>query len=132
MTEIIKTDKKLVPAQIAEKIIKLEQLKKDVASQLDALKSELLEFTRSNDVYTLKTGTYTISRCKRQTVNVYDPSSVKEWGLLNGYDLHTTYTLTPESEKVVKDLVKKGIVVPNTSLQESEYLTVRIAKVNKK
>ena len=128
MTEIVKTESKIVPADMAVKIIKLEQLKKNIEDQLDDLKAQLLEFTQANDVYTLKTGTYTISRCKRQTVAIYDASSVKEWGLMNGYDLHTTFALTPESKKVVEGLVKKGQEVPNTSMKETEYIAVRVAK----
>jgi hypothetical protein len=127
MTELVKKQS-LIPAEMAEQIIKLTNLKKEVASKLDDLKAELLRITQENDVYTLKTGQYTISRGHRDTVNILDHKSAFDYLIERDIPAETVTRLSPETESLVKGMVKKGTPVNGASLQQTEYISVRVAK----
>ena len=126
MTEIVKTNNQLAHAQMAEKIIKLEQLKKDITAQLDELKAQLLEFTQANDVYTLKTGSYTISRGKRQTVAILDHQAAAQWLFDNGIEPHMVETLAVSDQAQIKEFIKKGKQVNGCTNKETEYISIRV------
>lgn len=127
MTAIVKTQK-LVPAEIAEKVIKLTELKKQITEQLDELKAQLLEFTQANDVYTLKTGSYTISRGKRQTITILDHKAAFD-SLSELFNEPTMIeVLSPSDQKMVSDLVKKGKQIKGTTHQTTEYISIKVAK----
>lgn len=127
MTAIVKTQK-LVPAEIAEKVIKLTELKKQITEQLDGLKTELLEFTQENDVYTLKTGSYTISRGKRQTITILDHEAAFQSLTDNFCEPKMVQVLSPADQKLVSDLVKKGKQVKGTTHQTTEYISIKVVK----
>lgn len=128
MTVEITTTKSIVPAEMAEKIIKLTDLKKKITEELDLLKEQLLEITQQHDVYTLKTGTYTISRGKRQTVTILDHEAAFKKLVELGNEPTMVEVLAPTFQELAKSLVKKGQLINGVTHQETEYITVKIAK----
>jgi hypothetical protein len=127
MTGIIKKEN-IIPAEIAEKIIKLTELKKQVSTQLDDLKDQLLTFTQQNDVYTLKTGSYTISRGNRQTISILDHEAAFAYLVQNMSEPKMVSVLSPSDQELVKKMVKKGQNVDGTTHQSTEYISIRVAK----
>lgn len=127
MTKIV-TKQELIPADKAKEIIKLTQLQKEVKSRLDSLKAELLAYTQENDVLTLKTGAYTISRAKRDTITVMDHESAYKFLQDKNIPADMVRVLSDATENVVKTLVKSGTNVAGVAHQQTEYISIRVAK----
>lgn len=129
MNDILVSPKgKLSPMQKAERLVKLAELKKQVTEAYNALRDDLLTITQELDVYTLKTGSYTISRAKRVTPSVEDFETLKA-ALEKAKIPYTTKTVFGDQMEVVfKELIKDGRKLAGLEARESEYVTVRVNK----
>lgn len=128
MTDMI-TQQVLTPSEMAVKLVKLTQLKKQVDAEIQEYRDKLLEETRRNDVLTLKTGQYTISRCKRITPTLENLEDLRGWFTDMGLTFATKEVPEDWVMSTVRDSVKKGNIPEGISAQETEYVVV---KVNKK
>ncbi|RKY72543.1 MAG: hypothetical protein DRP97_00485 [Candidatus Latescibacterota bacterium] len=114
----------LKPFEIAEQVVKLQSVKKEVDSRLKEMKASLLETTKSLDVLTLKTGSYTISRATRSTVKVLDKKALSKE--LESMNVEVVYGMDMDYMKpVVKKLVDD---LDNAEVNETEYVSIRINK----
>lgn len=128
MNDLI-TQQVLSPSEMAVKLVKLTKLKKEVDAQIAVFREQLLEETKRNDVLTLKTGSYTISRCKRVTPTLESLEDLRGWFEHKGLEFATKEVPEDWVMATVRDSVKKGNVPEGISAQETEYVVV---KVNKK
>lgn len=117
---------KLSPMQKAERLVKLATLKKQVTEAYNAIRDDLLQITQELDVYTLKTGTYTISRAKRVTPSVENFDTLKA-SLEKANIPYTTKTVFGDAMvEVFKQAIKDKMDLPGLEAQETEYVTVRV------
>ena len=68
MSKITKTEQ-LVPVEKVDRLLELQKIVSDAKPEIEKLKQELLTVTQDLDVYTLRTGDFTITRANR--VNSY-------------------------------------------------------------
>lgn len=117
-------DQKLSPVVMSDQLLKLETLKKETERRIKALKSDLLNQMRQNDVLTLKTGKYTISRSNRATPVIHDHQLVKQELEAAGHQVLTKEVI---DMNYMKPLVMK-FVPDGSEIRETEYISIRITK----
>ena len=123
-SDITEVTPDLSPMQIAQQVVKLEQLHREIKGRLDNMKSQLLAKTKELDVITLKTGSYTISRASRKTIKVLSKKGLAKE--LEGMGLEVLYAIDMDYMKpVVKNVIDKLEYATET---ETEYVSIRIAK----
>lgn len=118
----------LSPMQKAEKLVKLAALKKQVTEAYNQLRDDLLQITQELDVYTLKTGSYTISRAKKITPSVTDVEELK--AALDERDIpyKMKEVFADFMAPVFKQLVEQGTELSGLEGKVTEYVSVRVAK----
>ncbi len=118
----------LTPAKIAEDVVKLEVLSKQIKQRLDAYKTRLLEEMKEKGVLSLKLETMTVSRAKRKTVKVIDDALLAEALEATGNEVvRKTIVDMDYMKPLVVSLLEKG-EVKGASYSETEYVSVRLAK----
>ena len=127
--KVVKTEK-MMPIEVAGEVMKLEKLKKDIEARLRDHKRNLLIVMKELGVKTLKTETYTLYRSNYKRVRVVDDVKAFEDLVKRGIPAETKVVLDMDVMKLPLDqLVKeKGEEVDGVELQESEYVSVRLAK----
>ena len=115
------------PMEMAEQLMKLEKLKKDVDARLSDLKRELLATMQDLDVLTLKTGSYTLSRKTWSRVSVTDDKEAEKALAKMGVPVETKMVINMDLMKVpIRNLVvNEGKEIDGIKRQETEYVTVR-------
>jgi len=122
MTDL--TAKVLSPMEIAEKVVELEKLQRQLKIKVSDMKAQLLKTTQDLDVLTLKTGSYTISRVKRQNLNVINKKALAEE--LESMGIDVIYSIDMDYMKpVVKNRVEE---LNNAEMTDTEYISIRINK----
>ena len=116
------------PMEKAAKLVELEVILKEIKQQIDEYKAELLQVTKELDVMTLKTGSYTISRAKRISPKVIDFDALKS--SLEKADIpYVTQEVFGDQMKLVfKQLAEEKREMAGLEVQETEYLSIRVAK----
>lgn len=117
--------KGLTQSQKAERLLKLTDLKKQVETAYNALRDELLKSTQELDVYTLKTGSYTLSRATRITPQVTDYKKLKETLEKENIPYTTKEVFGDEMTEVFKLAIKEGRVLEGLESKVTEYITIR-------
>lgn len=129
MTELNIIDMKAVtPAEQAQKLIKLKELKSQVDARLKEINESLLASMSELGVLNLKTEEMTITRAKRTTVSVSDMGAMKSFFEDKGLEFNTEEVVDKTTLNVAKAMVKDKQVVDGTEVKETEYITIRIAK----
>lgn len=123
--------KTIIPAAQISKLIELEKEYKLIKAQIDEYRTELLATMQNNDVVSLKTGTYTLSRSKRITPHVLDVKELKEALDKENIPYKIIATFAPQMNIVFKKLIEDGRMLPGLSGNETEYVSIRIAKEDK-
>jgi hypothetical protein len=127
MTGKLVVQQEITPALATEKLMKLETLKKQVSKEIEELKGQLLQVMDANNVKSLKTDKYTISRSERQTVKVLDDSKAAQALRERDVEVRMVEVLSDETKNMLKTMVKvadiAGVEVTNTP-----YVSVRINK----
>lgn len=118
----------LTQSQKAERLLKLTELKKQVETAYNALRDELLKSTQELDVYTLKTGSYTLTRATRVTPQVTDYTKLKETLEKENIPYTTKEVFGDEMTEVFKLAIKEGRVLDGLESKVTEYITIREAK----
>ncbi len=99
---------------------------KKIKESRDRLREELLQLTQELDVYTLKTGDYTITRGKRVTPQVTNYKllrrSLDEAKI--PYEVHETFT--PQMTAVFREVVRMGKELDGLEATETEYVSIRV------
>lgn len=121
-------DNKIVPAQAVDKILKLETLKKQIDSELKELRERLLLVMECNDVESIKTGAYTISRAERATIKVDDDLLAAESLRAMDIEVKTKTVLDDCMMPTVKELSKSGKLIEGVSTNITPYVSIRVKK----
>jgi hypothetical protein len=116
------------PMEKAAKLMELEQQKKILTDMITEIKSDLLEVMQGQDVISLKTGQYTITRAKRITPQIVDFESLKRSLDLHDIPYETKEVFDERMMPVFKTLVEEGREVPGLEGLQTEYVMVRLAK----
>lgn len=98
-----------------------------ITDQMDAVKQTILETLKEAKMLSLKTETGTASITRRQTVKITDETQVKNWLQMNGWELDEYTKLDPLRTKPILEnaVFQQGEVIDGTSLETSEYLSLR-------
>lgn len=127
MNEII-TQQTKTPAEMAARLVKLKEAKKMIDDELKEINEKLLEEMQHFDVLTLKTGQFTVSRAKRVTPKVTNLDDLEGYFTDKGLQFTTKAVPDDVTMNTIKEMVKAGTMPDGVEAQETEYVTVRIAK----
>ena len=127
MNEIITTQAK-TPAEMALKLVKLKELKAEIDGQLKEINIKLLEEMSALGVLTLKTDQMTISRASRTTSKVTNLADAQHYFKEKGLPFGVKMVADDVTMNVVKEMVKSGITPDGIEANNTEYVTVRLAK----
>lgn len=127
MNDLLKLEG-LTQSQKAERCLKLAELKKQVDTAYNALRDELLKSTQELDVYTLKTGSYTLTRATRITPQVTDYTKLKETLEKEKIPYTTKEVFGDEMTEVFKLAIKEGRVLDGLESKVTEYITIKGGK----
>jgi hypothetical protein len=129
MSDELAQKEQLAPMEVAEQVMKLEQLKRDVDKRLKEYKSQLLDVMTEMDVVQLKTGSYTLSRKEYNRVSVEDDMEAKAALEAMEVPVETKEVLDWDLMKIpVKTLVDEGKQIPGIKEIRTPYVSVRLAK----
>lgn len=124
----------LTGLELAQNIVKLEALKKEVAGRLEEMRSRLLVQLQEQDVMQIKTGSYTISKARRITTKVTDQIKAIEFlkPRLGEANVMTKLVLDMDYMKPVLDgIIEEGGTIDGVEQLVTEYPIVRLAKEKK-
>ena len=127
MTDLLKIEA-ISPIEKAGQIVQLEAISRGINEKIKQYKADLLKLTQEQDVYMLKTGKYTISRAKRVTPRVIDFETLKESLEKARVPYETKEVFADEMSLVFREAVKQGKKFDGLEAQETEYISIRIAK----
>ena len=120
------------PMQKVEKLIEYQAIVKDLKPKIDELKADLLKVTQDLDVYTLKTGRYTISRAKKITPKVINFKQLKE-SLDKAEIPYITEEVFAEQMKLVfKQAIEEKRELEGLEALVTEYISIRIKESEEK
>jgi len=129
MSDELAQKEQLAPMEVAEQVMKLEQLNRDVDKRLKEYKSQLLDVMTEMDVVQLKTGSYTLSRKEYNRVSVEDDMEAKAALEAMEVPVETKEVLDWDLMKIpVKTLVDEGKQIPGIKEIRTPYVSVRLAK----
>jgi len=117
----------ITPSEACKQLIKVKALIKDLKEREEMLSAQLLEVMQRNDVLSLKTGEYSISRSTRITPKVYDINTAKA-ALATITEVRTKEVLDESMFPLIKQLIASGSVIDGIDAQVTEYTQVRVAK----
>lgn len=126
-TDIIQAQAK-TPAEMALKLLKLKEIKAEVEKQLDDINARLLTEMSQLGVLTLKTEQMTITRAKRITPKVANMADAKAYFRTLGLEFATKTIPDDVTMHTIRQMVKDGQQPDGVEAQETEYVTVRVAK----
>ncbi len=116
------------PMAKAKRLFEIEVELKALKKEDKELRADLLKVTQELDVYSLKTGTYTISRAKRITPRVVDFETLKKSLNEEQIPIVTEETFAPQMKIVFQNLIEEGKELEGLEGLQTEYITVRLAK----
>jgi hypothetical protein len=125
MNDIL-VQKKNSPAEKAKKLVELQVIIKNAKVEADALKADLLEIMQSQDVLTLKTGSYTLSRAHKVTPQVVDFKLLKQ--SLDKADIPymVEEVFTDQMKIVFKQAIEEGRELDGLESLTTEYVSIRV------
>ncbi len=126
MTDLLTLEPKS-PMEKAAQLVQLETLKRQITERIDQYRADLLAITKELDVFSLKTGSYTISRVVKKLPRVEDFELLK--ASLEAADIpyNTKEVFADFMTVIFSRVVKEGRHLDGLGILESEYIMVRIA-----
>lgn len=116
------------PMAKAARLIELQNIMKSIKPEIDAIKADLLKVTQELDVYTLKTGSYTISRAKKVTPEVVNFETLKKSLDEKNIPYQTVKAFSVNMRHVFQKLIEDKVEIEGLDGLETEYIMVRINK----
>lgn len=124
--------RKTLPVDKARRLMELQALMKELKIEADELKADLLKTTQQLDVYTLKTGEYTISRVKKITPHVEDFETLKKALEEAEIEVYTEETFSPVMDVVFKQILADGKNIDGLEGKVTEFISIRLARKEEK
>lgn len=132
MNEITKPQTNLMTA--AEKTVELSAKARDLRAELKRIEDELrpyreqlLQATQQNDVYQLKTGSYTISRVQRISPVVENFEELEKTLQENNIP-YETEVVFKNMDMTFKEAIKQKLDWKGLNARVTEYVAVRVTK----
>lgn len=121
--------RKTLPVDKARRLMEVQAILKELKVEADELKADLLRTTQELDVFTLKTGDYTISRVRKVTPQVTDFEVLKEQLERNNIEVYTQETFAPQMDLVFKQIIENGnLDLDGLEGKITEYISIRLAR----
>ena len=124
--------KALLPIEQIKRLVELDKQYEEIKKERDILRMQLLTTTQELDVYSLKTGQYTISRAKRITPRVTSFETLKKSLDKANIPYETYETFTPQMSILFRELARQEKHLIGLEIVETEYITIRTKKDEKK
>ena len=119
-----------LPVEKIQRLIELEAQERKIKAQINLYREELLVMTQQNDVYTLKTGKYTLSRATRITPKVISFNKLKESLEKNEIPYETYETFTPQMSVVFREISRQRPELMDKldglDYLKTEYISIRV------
>ena len=131
MTNDILVTKKNSPAEKAKQLMELQRVYNEIKPQILALKADLLQIMQDQDVLTLKTGTYTLSRAKRITPFVAEFDLLKKSLDSAEIPYETEEVFTAQMDVMFRKAIDEGRDLPGLESKVTEYVAVRVKSERK-
>jgi uncharacterized coiled-coil DUF342 family protein len=132
MTDLI--EKAKLPIEDVDRFMELTEKAKDLRDQLKEVndemvkyRDELLRTTQELDVYTLKTGDYTISRVVRITPVVEDFNALRATLEAESIPFETEEVFK-NMDSLFKEAIKQDRELSGLGKRETQYISVRVNK----
>ena len=109
------------------RLMELQAIVKKLKPEIDELKADLLKVTQDLDVYTLKTGNYTLSRAKRITPQVVDFKLLKETLDKEDIPYETEEVFTAQTNVMFKQAIADKRELAGLEALETEYISIRLS-----
>lgn len=123
-------DEEMSPMEAARSLVDIELQLKNLEQQKKFLKGLLMNVMKAHDTFSLRTGSYTLSRVKKPFVKVLSVERLKQYLDKKDIPYYTQEVFAPSMDEVFKTLAKQEEnPVPGLDYHETEYVMV---KVNKK
>lgn len=120
--------RKTLPVDKAKRLMELQTIMKEIKPEIDQLKADLLGVMQGQDVFTLKTGSYTLSRSKRVTPQVVDFNTLKKSLEDAEIEVITETVFAPQMDIVFKQAIEEGKEFKGLEGKTTEYISIRLAK----
>lgn len=118
----------LIPTNDIQKLAELDVQYDKIKKQRDELRARLLEKAQELDVWSLKTGTYTLYRAKRLTPRVTSMKALKTTLEAEKIPYDTMEVFTPQTFAAFRLLAKEGRQLEGLEVQETEYVAIKTQK----
>ena len=119
------------PIEQAAALLELEAIAKDIKIRIAEYKTELLKVTQDLDVYSLKTGKYTITRAHRVTPRVVDFKALKAALEKAKIPFGTKEVFDDYMGPVFKRAIEEKRELDGLEALETEYIMIRLPKEKK-
>lgn len=116
------------PMEKAAALVELETLHKKVKDKIAIYKADLLKITQDLDVYTLKTGSYTITRAKRITPQIIDFETLKLSLKKEDIPFDVKEVFADYMTEVFKTAIEEKRPLDGLGILETEYIMIRVSK----
>ena len=113
------------PMEKAQSLVELEIIVKKAKEKIEAYKKDLLEITKQLDVFTLKTGNYTITRTKRITPKITNFENLKKSLEQNSIPYETQEVFADFMKETFKQAIKEKKELDGLDALETECISVR-------
>lgn len=125
--------KELSPIEMAKNLVTIEKEIEQLEEQKETLRKALLGVMQEQDVYSLKTGNYTLSRVAKITPKVLSVERLKQQLDKRNIPYYTQEVFAPSMNKVFTELAKKDPEIkdfglPGLAIKETEYVRVLVTK----
>lgn len=128
MTQKVKKLQKIAqsPAVKANELMQWEILKKELSLKIADRKAELLGIMQDQDILSLKTGKYTLTRAHKITPQVIDFDALKNALDREEIPYETKEVFDERMNPVFKTIIEEGKVLMGLQGLETEYISIRI------
>lgn len=116
------------PALKVKRLMELQELVNKAKPEIDRLKAELLQTMQEQDVLSLKTGSYTLSRAKRVTPQVVNYETLKKSLENEGIEVITQEIFAPQMDVVFRQAIEEGREFEGLEAKQTEYVAIRLKK----
>ena len=128
LAELSQLSEPQLPVQKAEALVRMKAQAKELKEKIDQYTDELLKLTQEQDVLTLKTGSYTISRAKRITPQVTSFKDLRNSLEENNIPYDVKLVFDDHMTETFKKIIESGKTLDGLEAKETEYLSIRVTK----
>ena len=114
-----------LPIDKIKQFAEIELQYKTIKEKREQLRAELLTAMQGFDLYTMKTGQYTLYRGKRLTPHVTDFNALEASLKAENIPYATEVVFTPQSYYAFREALKRNMKLDGLEVDETEYVAIK-------